>query len=135
MQIFFRDLLNLGGIYFILSFFLLYDFIQLILFFVFLIFLIILSIKKQLKFLSFFETHPYLETYFGLLGVLSYIDLVFFRFPEIIAGYQYFLADIKGIEYHSILLTYISYGYQIKAILFVLILVIATLLNIKRKLN
>ena len=135
MKTFWNDLFNLGGIYFILSFLFPNDFIQIILFLTFIGSLITLCIKKHFKFLSFFEKHPYIDTYIKCLGILICFDLIFFMVPEMIVGYQQAVAAYKGEEYYSTLVEYINWGYIIKGILFGVALVIATIFNIRRKLK
>ena len=135
MKTFWNDLFNLGGIYFILSFLFPNDFIQIILFLTFIGSLITLCIKKHFKFLSFFEKHPYIETYIKCLGILICIDLIFFMIPEMIVGYQQAMAAYKGEEYYSILVEYISWGHIIKGILLGIALVVTTVLNIRRKIK
>jgi hypothetical protein len=121
MKTFIKQILMLGGIYFIISFLLgsiyentnnLYDVILLLLFF---ICFIVLCLKRNFVFLQkTSEKFPKTSIYLLSLGIVQYFEIFFITIPGIVYGYNAAMATYNNAEYVSIIplyLTYVIYAY------------------------
>lgn len=110
---FFKQLLLLGGIYFLLSF--ISDFIpkfpEGILFCLLSGAIIILSIKKSFVFLvRFSKSYPKITNYLQAIGLTQYIAFLFLSIPAIIEGYYAAKAQYNNQEYISLFTPYLHWA-------------------------
>ena len=145
MKTFIKQILMLGGIYFIISFLLgsiyentnnLYDVILLLLFF---ICFIVLCLKRNFVFLQkTSEKFPKTSIYLLSLGIVQYFEIFFITIPGMVYGYNAAMATYNNTEYVSIIplyLTYVIYAYFSFIIIAVLSATFYCFLKIRKKID
>ena len=133
MKTLIKQILMLGGIYFIISFLLgsiyentnnLYDVILLLLFF---ICFMVLCLKRNFVFLQKIEEKfPKISVYLLSFGIVQYFEIFFITIPSIVYGYNAAMAAYNKAEYISIIPSYLGYAIYVYFFFIVLAIIIAT---------
>ena len=145
MKTLIKQILMLGGIYFIISFLLgsiyentnnLYDVILLLLFF---ICFIVLCLKRNFVFLQkTAEKFPKTSVYLLSLGIVQYFEIFFITIPGIVYGYNAAKSSYDGIEYVSVIPLYLTYAIYVYFAFIILAVLSATFycfLKIRKKID
>jgi hypothetical protein len=133
MKTLIKQILMLGGIYFIISFLL--DMISedmntlygIILFLIFFICFLVLCFRKRLMFLQKMqEDFPKTSVYLLSLGIVQYFAIFFISIPGMVYGYNAAKASYDGIEYVSVIPLYLTYAIYVYFAFIILAVLSAT---------
>jgi len=133
MKTLIKQILMLGGIYFIISFLL--DMISedmntlygIILFLIFFICFLVLCFRKKLMFLQKMqEDFPKTSVYLLSLGIVQYFTIFFISIPGMVYGYNAAKASYDGIEYVSVIPLYLTYAIYVYFAFIILAVLSAT---------
>lgn len=145
MKTLIKQILMLGGIYFIISFLL--DMISedmntlygIILFLIFFICFLVLCFRKRLMFLQKMqEDFPKTSVYLLSLGIVQYFAIFFISIPGMVYGYNAAKASYDGIEYVSVIPLYLTYAIYVYFAFIILAVLWATFycfLKIRKKID
>ena len=145
MKTLIKQILMLGGIYFIISFLL--DMISedmntlygIILFLIFFICFLVLCFRKKLMFLQKMqEDFPKTSVYLLSLGIVQYFTIFFISIPGMVYGYNAAKASYDGIEYVSVIPLYLTYAIYVYFAFIILAVLSATFycfLKIRKKID
>lgn len=126
MKTFGRQILILGGFYFIISFLLslgsgvIFEMLNMTMFAAFIILFAVLCFKRKYDFLTRFQNKFVKSSnYLFGLGVVQYFEILFIILPGIVYGYKASEAQYNGLEAPAAPLTYLQFvGYVYWSILF-----------------
>lgn len=117
MKNFMKQLLILGGFYFVISFFIpsyentLLQLFELFLLTVFVLFVLVLCFKKKYVWIEKVQLKfPRVSNFLTALGFVEYFSIFFFMIPGAVYGYNAAMAEYNGTEYNSVLPQYLYYG-------------------------
>ena len=140
MKTFGRQVLILGGVYFIISFLLslgssfIFEALNMIMFVAFMIMFVGLCFKRKYDVLTRFQNKfVKSSTYLLGLGVVQYFEILFITLPGIVYGYKASEAQYNGLEAPVVPLAYLQFvGYAYWSIL-CLALVFASYWNFRKR--